>query len=251
MSSQSAIALGLLLCAASIGYSVWMQHEARDIAETWLMQNRFRVHSLKVGWFSFMRFRPQWFRNNDRAHEFRAVVTDMSLGGTGVMWLRVWTDRAGLIMREPEISWERMPERAPGAGASDRPLDDQWRSAQHALLARIAAGETSFVTSRGDAAAAAFDEQVEHLLAMQKRGLITCDAPLPSRAPGALYDAISNVQLTDTGRSYLKITAVRCLTHANCKFNSSNAKAQSGTAKPTQRNQRTLCAWLRRPAYAR
>jgi hypothetical protein len=206
MQSPSVIALFVLVLAIAIGRSVWLHAEARAIAESWLMRNRFKVHSLKAGWFTFMRFSPSWNRNSDSSHEFRAVVSDQTFGGAGVVWLRVWTDRTGLVNREPDISWERMPQVGPSTPAAERSLDEQWKLAQRALLERVAGGETSFVASRGDAAAAAFDEQVEHLLAMRNRGLITCDTPLRSRAAGALYDAVANVQLTDTGRSYLKIT---------------------------------------------
>lgn len=204
---RQAIGLLVLFGIIGIGRAAWLHAEARGIAESWLMRNHYKVHRLTVGLFTFMRFAPRFFRNADSAHTFRAEVTDLSLGGTGIMWLRVWTDRIGLATREPDISWEVMPRADVATPQAQLPLGEQWRVAQHALLERIAAGESSFVAPRGEAAAAAFDEQVEHLLAMQRRGLITCDPPLQARTAGALYDAISNVALTDTGRSYLKITS--------------------------------------------
>ena len=197
--NQWFILLTILAVGGGIAYSVWMNNRARDIAELWLLRNKYKVHSLKTAWFSFNHFSPQLFRNDDRAVEFRAVVSDQSLGGTGEMWLRVWLDRRGMIDREPDISWARMPVRT----AEDTTLEDRNRAAQLDLLRRIAAGQTSFSVAQSESAAA-FDELAEHLLALQRRGLITCDAR-PSRTPGSFHDVVDNGALTDTGRSYLKV----------------------------------------------
>ncbi len=48
-----------------------------------------------------------------------------------------------------------------------------------------------------------FDEMIEHLLAMQKRGLIACSIPITSHRPEARNDKIGFVELTDAGRGYL------------------------------------------------
>lgn len=48
-----------------------------------------------------------------------------------------------------------------------------------------------------------FDEIVEHLLAMQKRGLTARSIRVKSLKPGALYDRIEFVEMTDAGRGCL------------------------------------------------
>lgn len=111
MQDASALWLTATVIAVVIGTTTWRYYTARSIAERWLMQHRYRVRSLRIGWFSFTRFAPKLFRNEKKAFEFRAEVEDLSLGGTGVLWLRVWTDWIGLSEREPEVTWDRMPTR--------------------------------------------------------------------------------------------------------------------------------------------
>jgi hypothetical protein len=77
-----------------------------------------------------------------------------------------------------------------------------WDAAQLALLARVAAGETSFrpEAAGGAAAGAAFDRVVEHLLAMQRRGLVTCATPVGEVGrPDQHYAAVFDVALTAEG----------------------------------------------------
>lgn len=172
------------------------------IAESWLREHQYKVLTLGHGGLSFFRFSPRFFRNDDAAFLFRAVVEDKQLGGTGIVWLRVWTDRLGLIAREPDISWERRP--VPLDATPAQP-EERWEQAQRALLRRIARGTTSFSAPRHEAPdAMPFDELIEHLLAMQNRGLIACSTPVTSRRPGARYDMVEIVELTDAGRAYLE-----------------------------------------------
>ncbi len=197
-----AILFVALVMLAAIGRSWWLYMEARAIAESWLREHKYRVRSLKVGLFPLFRFPARFFRNEERSTPFRAVVDDQQLGGTGVVWLRVWTDRLGLIAREPDVSWERRPVKVdPG----DVPPEEKWELVQRALLKRVAHGETSFAAPRHPKAdEMPFDEVVEHLLAMQKRGLIACSLPRASRQPGSRYDFIEFVEITDTGRAYFE-----------------------------------------------
>ena len=128
--------------ALSLGHWWWRRAKAREIAEQWLAQHRYRVRSLRVSyWNARPRFRMTPFHNNDWAVDFRAEVDDMRLGGTGTVRLRVWTDWLGLIDREPEISWDRMPTEDDGGA---RAPESQWLDAQIALLRRVAEGETTF-----------------------------------------------------------------------------------------------------------
>ena len=110
---------GAGLLVVSIGHMIWRHARARDIAERWLAQHRYRVRSLRLSyWDAPMRFRVTPFRNNDWAVDFRAEVDDMRLGGTGKVRLRVWTDWLGMIDREPEVSWDRMPTEEDGGPQS-------------------------------------------------------------------------------------------------------------------------------------
>ncbi|HUQ81839.1 MAG TPA: hypothetical protein VM076_11895 [Gemmatimonadaceae bacterium] len=185
--------------ALSVGHALWRRQRARDIAERWLAQNRYRVRSLRASfWDSPMRFRATPFRNNDWAVDFRAEVDDMRLGGTGKVRLRVWTDWLGMIDREPEISWVSMPTEENGGAQSP---ETQWAESQLAILRRVADGETTFrPDGREPAARLAFDDTVEHLMALQRRGLLTCSTPIAELKADAQYAAVTDIELTDEGR---------------------------------------------------
>jgi hypothetical protein len=186
----------------SMAHWWWRRARAREIAERWLTQHRYRARSLRVSyWDNRPRFRATPFRDNDWAVDFRAEVDDMRLGGTGVVRLRVWTDWLGMIDREPEVSWDKMPTEEGGGAPSP---ETQWANAQLALLRRVARGESTFrPTGRDDAARAAFDEEVEHLLAMQRRGLLTCPTPIGELEGNAQYAAVTDVVLTEDGHRAL------------------------------------------------
>lgn len=195
------ILIGGLVVVGAAARAWWRYGEARWIAESWLREHHYKVLTLRLGWFSFVRFTPRFFRNDDSAFAFRAFVEDKQLGGAGIVWLKVWTDRLGLIAREPDISWERRP--VPLDVTPAQP-EEQWEQAQRALLRRIARGTSSFTAPRHQAPdAMPFDELVEHLLAMQNRGLIACSTPVASRRQDTRYDMIEFVELTDAGRAYL------------------------------------------------
>ena len=104
-----------ILIGAVVAVELWRRRRAREIAERWLAQHNYRVRTLRPVYVSARpHFRATPFRNNDWAVEFRAEVDDMRLGGTGEVRLRVWTDLLGLMDREPEVSWDRMPTLADG-----------------------------------------------------------------------------------------------------------------------------------------
>jgi hypothetical protein len=201
LESTPMLAVGAMLLI-SVGHALWRRRRARDIAERWLAQHRYRVRSLRASfWDSPGRFRVTPFRNNDWAADFRAEVDDMRLGGTGTVRLRVWTDWLGMIDREPEISWVSMPKEENGGSQSP---DTQWADAQLAVLRRVADGETTFrPEGREPAARRAFDDTVEHLLALQRRGLLTCSTPIAELKVGAQYAAVMDIELTDDGRRVL------------------------------------------------
>ena len=194
------------LMALSVAHYWWRRARAREIAEQWLSQHRYRVRSLRVSyWDTHPRFRLTPFRNNDWAIDFRAEVDDMRLGGTGSLRLRVWTDWLGMIDREPETSWVRMPTEENGGARSP---ETQWVDAQLALMRRAAAGESTFRPEGRDAMArAAFDTTVEHLLALNRRGLLTCATPIAELKADAQYATVTDVTLTDAGRRALERAA--------------------------------------------
>lgn len=201
MTDKNAYTFMVLMFVASISHYWWRRRRARDIAERWLAQNRYRVRSLRVSyWNNRPRFRMTPFRNNDWAVDFRAEVDDMRLGGTGKVRLRVWTDWLGMIDREPEISWDQMPTEESGVETPET----QWANAQIALLRRIAAGESSMRPDGRDAPARAeFDATVEHVLALQRRGLVKCATPMAELKDNAQYAALTEIEITPDGRSAL------------------------------------------------
>ena len=52
-------------------------------------------------------------------------------------------------------------------------------------------------------ARAAFDTTVEHLLALNRRGLLTCATPIAELKADAQYATVTDVTLTDAGRRAL------------------------------------------------
>lgn len=201
--TERAVLLAVVMFVLGTGHWWWRRQRARDIAERWLAQHRYRVRSLRfVYWSTRPRFRATPFRNNDWAVDLRAEVDDMRLGGTGEIRLRVWTDWLGMIDREPEVSWDRMPTETEATVA---PPETQWADAQLAILRRVAAGEETFRPLGRDATARSeFDETVEHLLALQRRGLVTCATPIAELKSGAQYAAVTDIALTEDGRGALE-----------------------------------------------
>ena len=186
-----------------IGHYVWQRQAARDRAEQWLAENKYQVRELRAPWFvGFGRFPPPLLRSSKSAAVFRVVVDDKSFGGTGVVWLRVWTGWLGRLGDDVEVSWERMPNREAGDAA---PIEERWAERQLELLRRIQAGETTFRPGGRDATSgAAFDELVEYLLAMQRRGLIACGTPLANLHGDSQYAAVTNAALTKAGERVLQ-----------------------------------------------
>lgn len=194
---------GIVVILLGLGNYVWRRQLARDRAEQWLMENKYHVRELRMPWFvGFGRFPPTLLRSSKNAFIFRAVVEDRSFGGTGVVWLRVWIGFFGTLGDDVEESWEKMPQREAGDAA---PIEEQWAERQVELLRRIHDGETTFrLAGRDSAAGAEFDELVEYLLAMQRRGLITCGTPLANLHGESQYAAVTNAALTKAGERVLQ-----------------------------------------------
>ena len=203
MSAPSMWLAVAILIGAVVAVELWRRRRAREIAEQWLTQHNYRVRRLQPVYLSARpHFRATPFRNNDRAVEVRAEVDDMRLGGTGEVRLRVWTDLLGLMDREPEVSWDRMPTLADGGALTP---EMEWENAQIAVLRRVAGGDTTWrPEGRDPEARAEFDTLVEHILALQRRGLLHCATPIAELRSEAQYAEIADVVVTTEGRRVIE-----------------------------------------------
>ena len=203
MNQQSVYIVGAVLLTLHLGNLLWRRRRAREIGQRWLAQHNYRVNRMRpVFWAGWSRFRMTPFRNNDWAVDFRAEVDDMRLGGTGEVRLRVWTDWLGMLDKEPEISWVRMPNVDQGGALTPEMM---WDMAQIAVLRRVATGETTLrPEGRDPGARAAFDAMVEHILALQRRGLLHCATPIAELRSDAQYAEVADVVLTQEGRRTLE-----------------------------------------------
>lgn len=201
MTNPQAIQISALFVAAVVAFSWWRYRAARDIALDYLARNRYRVRKFGMGFHILPKFAGTFGRNYQHSHEFRAEVDDLRLGGTGVVWLRVYTDWLGSLQQEPEVSWERMPREN---DETSRTAEDKWWDAQLSLLARVAAGESSFRSrARSGDEREEFDEVVEHVMALERRGLVKASAPVLNGMGAAQYDSVSNVSITPKGQQLL------------------------------------------------
>ncbi|MDP9176137.1 MAG: hypothetical protein M3O61_00490 [Gemmatimonadota bacterium] len=193
--------LGLGFVVLGVGHYWWRFTRAKSTAEEWLRQHHYRVRQLRVPLFSGMNLAPSWVRNSENAFTFRAIIDDTELGGTGTLCLRVWINWLGTVYDEVEIAWEHQPD---GLVKDEHPLFERLFDTQLALLQRVADGETSFYSPRrSQNGGAEFDQTVEHLLALSRRGLITCSEPRPGMKGETQYSDISNVAITSEGKSFL------------------------------------------------
>jgi len=193
------------IIVAALAHYLWQRRAARDIVDRWLMENRFRDRELRVPWFSVGNFPLTFFRSQKSAVVFRAVVEDRSFGGTGIVWFRVWPGLAGKMGEEIEVNWEKMPH---PTEEDPPPLEDGWWTRQVELLRRIQRGETTFrLRGHDPEQGKEFDELVEYLLAMQRRGLITFGTPLANMRGESQYAAVTDVSITKAGEEMLERAA--------------------------------------------
>ena len=196
------VVAGIIFVA--IAHYAWQRRAARDIVDRWLMENRFRARELRIPWFSVGHFPLTFFRSQKSAVVFRGIVEDRTFGGTGTVWFRVWPGLAGKLGDEIEVAWEKMPERA---GEDQPPLEEGWWARQLDLLRRIQRGETTFrLRGHDPEQGKEFDELVEYLLAMQRRGLISFGTPLANMRGGSQYAAVTDVKITKAGEEELSHT---------------------------------------------
>ena len=201
MPDQTIIPLAGAVMLFGIGQYWFRYNTAKSVAQGWLLQHRYRVLEFRFLWFPGMTFAPRLFRNSNRAFAFKAVVNDSELGGTGEVWLRVWTSWFGVADGDIDVVWKEMPDGEADGGV--QPLGDRMADAQLGLIHRIASGETTFYAPRqreGGNAGLVYDEMVEHLLALSRRGMITCKQPDSGIKGWTQYSDVTNIGLTDEGR---------------------------------------------------
>lgn len=184
-----------------IGQYWFRYNSAKSSAQVWLQQHHYHVLEFRFLWFPGLAFAPHLLRSSNRAFAFQAVVSDSELGGTGIVWLRVWTTLFGGRDSDIDVVWKEMPDG--GLAGSVPSSGDRMADAQIGLIHRIASGETTFYAPRqreGGNAGLMYDEMVEHLLALSRRGMITCTQPASGIKGWTQYSDVTNVALTDDGR---------------------------------------------------
>jgi hypothetical protein len=181
-------------------WHLWRRAQARDVVEGWLRQHRYHVISLHAPWSRLTMFAPSFFRNNNNAFDFEAIVEDRALGGEQKMFLRVWSNWTGQFDGEVEVVIDKISH-----GEEARPLMERLADAQAAILRRIADGENAFYAPRrSEGGQAEFNELVEHVLALSRRGMITCNAPTIDGRVTTNYASIENIALTTAGKTWLQ-----------------------------------------------
>ncbi len=202
LANQPIILLTAVVMLFGIGQYWWRYNQAKGIAQDWLREHHYRVMKLSLPWFRGMVFPPSLLRNTNRAFVFEAIIDDEDLGGTGAVWLRVWTTWLGTTDSDVDVVWKRMPH---GGMDEYRPLVERLADEQLGLMRRVAAGETRFYAPRRfEKDGAKYDEMVEHLLALSRRGMITCTEPEPGVKGVTQYSDVADVALMAAGQDFLK-----------------------------------------------
>jgi hypothetical protein len=200
MPDHTVVLVGAAFVLASLAQWSRRRAAARDAAERWLERHGYRVRSLGETWRAGASFPLRLRRDADATFAFRATVDDRKLGGTGVVGLRVAVDWLARADDDVDVRWERMPDpRALGPPAPTA----AWADAQLAVLRRVADGERTFRPGGTEPAGAPLDAVVEHLLALQRRGLVTCATPHADLRGHGACAAVTDAALTAEGRRAL------------------------------------------------
>ncbi|MEO8575149.1 MAG: hypothetical protein ABI556_00550 [Gemmatimonadales bacterium] len=195
----SYVAIGLVVVA---GWSTMRYARAKSAASEWLAQHHYRVRSLRMSWLNPIGFESSWLRSSNNRYTFVATVDDTQLGGTGRVFLRVWSNWTRTGTNEVEVVWDTMPESdMPGA---PQPLWERLADAQLSALRRIADGETTFYAPRRNEERQIFDQLIEHVQALAQRGMITSGEPRSDGRGGGQYTSIGDLRITDEGRKWLE-----------------------------------------------
>lgn len=203
MTSESLYLVMGAFVVLSAGQYLMRRSVAKASAEQWLQRHGYRAKSLRFAWFSPMTPRGL-FRNRDRAIDFIAEVGDTQLGGSGKVRLRVWTNWIGTVGQDVEVDWIQMP--ANQTFEEDQPLMLRLADAQLDILRRVSAGETSFYAPRSSKPdTGEFDELMEHVAALERRGMLTHAAPVEAASSGrSRYAYVSGLEVTPSGKKWLE-----------------------------------------------
>ena len=194
--------LGIGMVSLVIAQHAFRRGRAKAAVQSWIGNHHYRLISLDSPWVGTPGFASSWTRDSDDAFDFRAEVADQTLGGTGNVFLRVWVTWLGDIKREIEVVWRKMPA---GGIAGSQPLWERLADAQLDVLRRISDGEAAFHAPRNpDASGTEFSELAEHILALSRRGMLTCGSPRMDDRNANRYVSIADIELTDEGRLWLK-----------------------------------------------
>src|SRR5688572_6644930 len=189
--------IGVVISLVVGGHYAVTRAGAERRAHRWLRQHHYRVVSLRTPLFRMPRFAPRMFRDSDNVFDFEALVEDTQLGGTAKLSLRVWTDFLGRRDGEVEVFVDEI-----SSAEEVPPLFGRLADAQIAVLRRIAEGETEFYPPRrSDMSGENFNELAEHVLALSRRGMITCGRPVMD-ATARNYMSIGDVALTLDGNAW-------------------------------------------------
>lgn len=203
MTGESLYLVMAAFVVLSVGQFVMRRSVSKARAEQWLQGHGYRAKSLRAAWFSPMTPRGL-FRNRDRAFDFIAEVGDTQLGGSGTVRLRVWTNWVGTEGQDVEVDWIQMPANQPFE--EDQPLMLRLANAQLDILRRVSAGETSFYAPRSSKPdTGEFDELMEHVGALERRGMLTHAAPVEAARSGrSKYAYVSDLAVTRSGKEWLE-----------------------------------------------
>ena len=214
--------LGLPLWAAIAAAAVlsaalrdqYLARQAREVVERWAAQHRYRLVHCRRAWLSLSlvntapRYDALGLERRRHAYAFDVAVEDRALGGTSRGRVTVRGDWLSGFDEDLEVAWDELNTPDPAAA----PAGPSWDAAQLALLGRVADGETTFRPDDPHSAEAGerFDLLVEHLQAMQRRGLVDFPAPLADiSGRGRQYAAVTTVTLTAAGRALVARDASR------------------------------------------
>lgn len=133
---------------------------------------------------------------------FVAIVDDKQLGGTGKVFLRVWSNWTHTGTNDVEVVWDTMPQS--GLPGAPQPLWERLADAQLSALRRIADGETTFYAPKRNEESETFDELIEHVQALAQRGMITSGQPRSDGRDGVQYTSIGDLRITNEGQKWLE-----------------------------------------------
>ncbi|MFL5574556.1 MAG: hypothetical protein ACJ79S_01075 [Gemmatimonadaceae bacterium] len=104
MTARTLLPVAARLVLGALAHWWWRYRAAREAAEAWLERHRYRARELRASWLNAATFSHSVWRDDDNAFEFRAVVDDLRLGGTGVVFLRVRTDGRRVLERQADAA---------------------------------------------------------------------------------------------------------------------------------------------------